>query len=515
MTTANTTITSKAAWSRQDQAAFLLAATLTVARLFLGAALGLAQDEAHYWQWSRHLDFSYYDQGPGIALCIRLGTLLFGDTPFGIRVVNTLLTAGTGWLAYRTAARWTNSQVGLWAMVFLSVAPLLAVGGVLATYDSVQVFFWAAALYALTHTLQQEHAAGWYVVGALVGMGSLCKVTMLLFAPCVLLFLLLSPTYRKWLATPHPYAAFTLALLLFTPVAFWNARHDWVNLRHAAALTSRSRGAPPFRWFGEFLGGQAFALGPFLFLAELFVLIRFTRRTPGIPDEARRFFGAFGAPILALCLLMSLRSKLEINWPVPAHLAGLMAVAAWLHLALPTRFRTGLAAGFTVPALLMSGAVFVPDVLPLIGVRSPVTAQKPLEPYGWSEIAARVQQERVSLERKGKPVFLAGTNYRVNSILGFYLPDRPEMVALYLGTRRDQFGIWSRPQEHVGENAILVLSEKDDEAERLARQVFTRVEGAPSAVVTRPGFIGPIKDWRIFRGYGFRGYDPDRFADGY
>ena len=493
----------------------MLIAVLTLVRLWFSATLGLAQDEAHYWQWSRHLDLSYFDQGPGIALCIRLGTSLFGDTPMGVRFVNLLLNAGTGWLSYKTACRWSSPSVGMWTLALLSVAPLLAAGGILATYDSVQVFFWAASLFALTITVQTGKTAGWYAVGLLVGLGCLCKVTMLLFAPCVLLFLIISPPYRRWLATLHPYLAFAIALLLFSPVILWNTQHDWINLRHAQALTNRSRNAPPFRWFGEFLGGQMVALGPFLFLGELFVLARFTRSQKTIGDDTRHFFAAFGAPILALCLLMSLRSKLEINWPVPTHIAGLMGVAAWLTALSPTKQRIA-ALAFILPGALMTFFAFVPDALPALGVRvSSSFAQKPLEPYGWPEIAARVQGERDTLAREGKPVFMAGTNYRVNSILGFYLPDHPEMVALYLGTRRDQFAVWSRPQDHIGENAILVLSEKDDKAVKLARIVFADVEEAPSAALYRPGFTGKMKDWRIYRCRNFKGYDIDKFAEGY
>jgi hypothetical protein len=110
---------------------------------------------------------------------------------------------------------------------------------------------------------------------------------------------------------------------------------------------------------------------------------------------------------------------------------------------------------------------------------------------------------------------VAGTNYRVNSILGFYLPDHPEMVPLYLGKRRDQFGFWSRPQEHVGENAILVFSEEDEKALALARQVFATVEEAPPGVVVIPGFSGKAKDWRIYRCRDFKGYDVETFAEGY
>ncbi len=40
--------------------------------------LDLAPDEAHYWDWSRHLDWSYYSKGPLIAYLIRGGCELAG-----------------------------------------------------------------------------------------------------------------------------------------------------------------------------------------------------------------------------------------------------------------------------------------------------------------------------------------------------------------------------------------------------------------------------------------------------
>ncbi|NBU73007.1 MAG: hypothetical protein EBS53_16470, partial [Bacteroidetes bacterium] len=36
----------------------------------------LAQDEAHYWDWSRHLDWSYYSKGPLVAWLIALSNAL-------------------------------------------------------------------------------------------------------------------------------------------------------------------------------------------------------------------------------------------------------------------------------------------------------------------------------------------------------------------------------------------------------------------------------------------------------
>ncbi len=62
---------------------FLLASTLF--HILLIFHFPLASDEAYYWQWSRHLDMGYYDQGPMIAWWIRGSCLFFGDTPLGVR----------------------------------------------------------------------------------------------------------------------------------------------------------------------------------------------------------------------------------------------------------------------------------------------------------------------------------------------------------------------------------------------------------------------------------------------
>src|SRR5262245_1607310 len=57
----------------------IVAATVWhIAYLSLDCPLELASDEAHYWYWSRHLDWSYYSKGPLVAWLIRLSCELFG-----------------------------------------------------------------------------------------------------------------------------------------------------------------------------------------------------------------------------------------------------------------------------------------------------------------------------------------------------------------------------------------------------------------------------------------------------
>src|SRR5580693_9207272 len=53
-------------------------AAIRIVYLASSCPLDLAPDEAHYWDWSRHLDWSYYSKGPLVAWLIRGGCELAG-----------------------------------------------------------------------------------------------------------------------------------------------------------------------------------------------------------------------------------------------------------------------------------------------------------------------------------------------------------------------------------------------------------------------------------------------------
>ena len=67
-------------WACRLLAAILIlgAAGLHIAYLAHNCPLDLSPDEAHYWDWSRHLDLSYYSKGPLVAYLIRAGCVTAG-----------------------------------------------------------------------------------------------------------------------------------------------------------------------------------------------------------------------------------------------------------------------------------------------------------------------------------------------------------------------------------------------------------------------------------------------------
>src|SRR5208282_457431 len=72
--------TEKAPWRWRLLAGLLIlsAAGLHVGYLALACPLDLAPDEAHYWDWSRHLGWSYYSKGPLVAYLINGGCRVAG-----------------------------------------------------------------------------------------------------------------------------------------------------------------------------------------------------------------------------------------------------------------------------------------------------------------------------------------------------------------------------------------------------------------------------------------------------
>src|SRR4030088_3654756 len=107
----------------------------TAATISALVALGLAAaawtpltfDEAYYWMWSKHLAGGYYDHPPGVAVVIRLGTMIAGDTEFGVRLVSILLALPMSWAVYRSAAvLFGGVRVAAAPPILLYVPPLAA-----------------------------------------------------------------------------------------------------------------------------------------------------------------------------------------------------------------------------------------------------------------------------------------------------------------------------------------------------------------------------------------------------
>ena len=183
-------------------------AAVTLVRLVVAAMVPLAPDETYYWIWSHALATGYLDHPPMVALWIRAGTLLLGQSALGVRLLGPLAAALASWMLFDAAnVLFPGRKPGLVAAMLLNASLLLGVGTVIITPDSPLLFFWTAAFWAVTRVAVGGSGVWWLAAGLAGGLALDSKYTALFLWVGVGLWVLLVPAVRPWLSRWQPWAA--------------------------------------------------------------------------------------------------------------------------------------------------------------------------------------------------------------------------------------------------------------------------------------------------------------------
>src|ERR1700733_7717012 len=234
-------------------------------RLAAAAWRPLTLDEAYYWMWSKHLAGGYYDHPPGVALVIRLGTMIAGDTQLGVRLVSILLALPMSWAVYRAAAiLFGGHRLACTATLLLNATLMAAVGTMIVTPDAPLLVASSFVLFFLAKVLETGRGAWWLAVGAAVGAALLSKYTAMFFGPAILIWLVSVPKLRRWLVSPWPYLGGVVALALFMPVVLWNADHQWISFIKQLGRSRIEDFKPAF--VGELIPTQIAFATPLVFI---------------------------------------------------------------------------------------------------------------------------------------------------------------------------------------------------------------------------------------------------------
>jgi len=198
------------AWIRRP--AFLW---LAIALLALGAVsntyflwhrcpFDFTEDESHYWEWSRHLDFGYYSKPPGIAWVLAAAEYigkalgLTGDSSGPalmpvLRMPAVLFGVCSGLLSLSLARRMFRDDRAALAVIVLSAAvPMFAIGSLLITIDSPMYLCWAATVYCLwsvvEKTKDERRKTKWlYAAGVCAGVGMMFKPVLIAIPICAVI----------------------------------------------------------------------------------------------------------------------------------------------------------------------------------------------------------------------------------------------------------------------------------------------------------------------------------------
>ncbi|MFZ6017016.1 MAG: glycosyltransferase family 39 protein [Nitrospirota bacterium] len=489
---------------------FLLSISLFRIYYITRGPLDLSPDEAHYWEWSRRLDWSYYSKGPMIAYLIHLGTSIFGDTVLGIRIMAVIFSTFSSVILYIIGKKLYDEEVGLSAGVLMQMVPLFSTFGVLFTIDSPFIFFWMLSLFLFWKAVTSHFSLltshfYWFLIGLSIGLGLLTKYTMAFFYVCAFLFLLFSKEDRKLLLTKGPYIAFIISLLIFSPVIIWNANHDWVTFKHTAgqAHLSGQWSVVSSQWlknFFEFFGSQIAIITPILFFMMFYALFRLQKLNH---NPQSKFLLWFSIPVIAFFLLKSIHAKVQANWALPGYLTGIIAFSAFYIKRFHSEGRVTriLITTAALLSVIVTSVAHYPSILNLPSKQDPTSRL-----HGWKELGTEVTRiyEGMSAIR---PVFIFSDRYQVSSELAFYVKGHPVTYSLNLGHRMNQYDLWPGFNNLLHYDAIFVRIGDTTISDKVA-SAFEKVEKRVFTAYTKKQI--KIRDYSIFLCYDFKGLKEEK-----
>jgi Dolichyl-phosphate-mannose-protein mannosyltransferase len=219
-----------------------IALAVALIHLLTNGRYGFHRDEFQFLSDARHLDWGFVAYPPITPFVERVGLQLFGVSMVGLRLFSVIAQAlaivVTGLMA-RELGGGRLAQVATALAVATSGLPVFE--GTEFQYSSFDYLWWVLIAYCVIRLLKTEDPRWWIGVGVFVGMGLMTKYTILFFIAGILGGMVLSST-RRYFVSGWFWGGVAVALLIFAPNFFWQARHGFVSadfLRHIHARDVR------------------------------------------------------------------------------------------------------------------------------------------------------------------------------------------------------------------------------------------------------------------------------------
>ena len=457
-------------WLSRSPARSLLWLVLaaTVLRALAATTAPLLDDEAYYWVWSRHLDWSYLDHPPVIAYLIYLTTRL-GDSALLVRLGPLLLGVATSYAIFLLGQELFDARVGLRSAVLFQIVPILVGGAFVASPDAPLFLAWTLALRFIWQATEGR-SIQWIAAGLAIGFGLLSKLQLILLVIGVILFLILNRprSFLRW----GLYAGATVAGILFVPVIYWNSTHNWAMVRFI--LYERPKVLSGIPGTIDLLVRQL-SFAALLFPIVIYAVLYAWRHRV---DERFAYLFWTALPSLAIPLIFGFSGVSRGTWLGTAYL-GLAVVVA-------TFWNRVVSWAAVITATVVAYGLLFPLVpgLPIPGTE---------ELYGWREAADRVWLEARLIGNQG---VIMADRYEAASLLTYYTRGA---IPVVLFPCPNSASVWPRPAEFRGVSAATAIDARWNQVVPWTHY-FSRISETPRLTVQ---FHARPRTFRIFRLDGF------------
>lgn len=428
---------------------------VTAVRVLVAACLPMTIDEPYYWLWAHHPAAGYYDHPP---LAAWLGALLvpLGNAPLVVRAVPLLASTACAVLVFAYAEALYGGAAAVVAGLLVLLVPYDSIMAVMAIPEATLLAAWAWSLLTLHHAVfgpSEAPAARWAHAGLAVGAALLAKFTAFALPAGLALFFAVAPqARRRWLATPWPLLATGVALAVYAPFLWWNARHGWVTFVFQFVSRHTEARRLHLEHFGGFMGESAAGLSPLVFLAVWATLAWSWREARA--REPVRLALCMSVPVLGLFTAASLFTLVQVYWVLCGLLALFPLMGRWFVERVDGRrgraWGIAAAALAVIPVLLGAILVLQPDgMFRLLGrpQGSGVT-----EMYGMAALGRKLEAERLQMPDPST-AFLVALDFRLAGQAAMQVAS--PVLLLGVDVRGREALRWQNAAEQAGRDAVM------------------------------------------------------------
>ena len=428
----------------------------TLVHFALGFSIEFSVDEAHYALYAKHLAWSYFDHPPLVGW-IQWPLVSLTSSEGIIRLIPEMLWVLSAFLVYRvtleihhliqgrnagylTTALPSANLCGLMAVLAIIVAPLPHVLAIGLLPDTLLAPLSLGLMLMALRWSRKDHFTieDWIITGLILGLAGLSKYTAA-FTAFALLFVFLASPKKVWITKAGFWLAAAIALIVISPVLYWNWVNDWISFKYQIA--HGSGGTWVWRRVGTFLGIQIICFGPLLLLGAYTFLRDCLHSQKWVLIALLSFFAIPFVIFAALSGGGGLPHWTTPAWFCLAPFAGIGLAKAW---AIQHRMAIRiLLLGQLLICLLGFGFVLAGGL-----TNSAVKSNPIADLYGWKLAGQKAAQLAQATNVNG----IAVQNWTLGSRTAWYAQDLPVFV---LDQRQDQFDLWFG-QLPVGANVLLV-----------------------------------------------------------
>ncbi len=421
---------------------------MTALRLRVAGQFGLSVDEAHYVLYGKLLDWSYFDHPPLVGWVQALFHLLPLEHHFQARLSAILISVLTSFLLLMFLKNKTGSEKNaMFAVIALNLTPMFNVMSVALLPDTLLMPLTLLIVMSTEKIIEEPPSyPNWLSLGTCLGLAGLTKYTAALYV-IALIFIFIFKKRIKEILRLQLWVGVTVALLLISPVLYWNVKNNWISFKyqsdHVFAFDSES-----LKNFGASLIIQLISWGIGPFLLSFFVFFNSLINVRNNRKSASYFVSlVFLSIFLLFFIYIALSTPLLPHWMliffvvlIPISLVQLLDQKKFLKVTLVS---FGISAVLSLLLLLELGFKIFPPQL---------TATLYEGITGWESIITEANEK---LEKASNPKkALAVMNWTLGSRAMYY--NKSDSPVFVIDARFDQFDIWAK-ESNLGFDFIAVI----------------------------------------------------------